>query len=183
MSQIQIKKPISASKAVWTVFSKEVIDNLRDRRTLTTILFSMLLGPILLLTLMWFAEKKVKDETDLVSAKAIELPVVGADYAPNLMAYLKSNNFEILEAPENPEAAVIDGSRRAILVIEEGFAQALRNGKPAPIRVIHDSSISGLEELAFNQLADVDQAIFANHRRITLASARSIAANPQCDSI
>jgi sodium transport system permease protein len=152
MSQIQIKKPISASKAVWTVFSKEVIDNLRDRRTLTTILFSMLLGPILLLTLMWFAEKKVKDETDLVSAKAIELPVVGADYAPNLMAYLKSNNFEILEAPENPEAAVIDGSRRAILVIEEGFAQALRNGKPAPIRVIHDSSISGLEELALNQL-------------------------------
>ncbi len=147
-----ITRPISVAAAIWTVFAKEVVDNLRDRRTLTTIGFSMLLGPVLLLTLMWFAEKKVKDETDLVSAPPIEVPVVGAEHAPNLIAFLQSQHFEIVEPPAKPEAAVMNGEWRVILVIEENFNASLRAGQPAPVRLIHDSSVTGLEALSFNQL-------------------------------
>ncbi len=147
-----ITRPISVAAAIWTVFAKEVVDNLRDRRTLTTIGFSMLLGPVLLLTLMWFAEKKVKDETDLVSAPPIEVPVVGAEHAPNLMAFLQSQHFDIVEPPAEPEAAVMNGEWRVILVIEEDFSASLREGQPAPVRLIHDSSVTGLEALSFNQL-------------------------------
>ncbi len=148
----QAMRAISAWTAVRTVFVKEVVDNIRDRRTLTTIGFSMLLGPLLLLALMWFAENKVKEETDLVSAPPIELPVIGAENAPNLIAHLQSDNFEILDPPAEPEALIKDGTHRVILVIENNFGEALRAGKPAPIRLIHDSSITGLEELALNQL-------------------------------
>ena len=145
-------KPISAGKAIWTVFSKEVTDNVRDRRTLMTILFSMLLGPVLLLSLMWFAESKVRDETNLVSADPIEIPVIGAEHAPNLMDYLARHNISVIEAPADPEESVMAGTYRAILVIEDTFGTALKQGRAAPVRIIYDSSISGLEQIGFDQL-------------------------------
>ena len=60
MSSLQ---PISGSRAIATIFRKEVIDNMRDRRTITTMLVSMLMGPVLLIGMMWFAESKVKEPT------------------------------------------------------------------------------------------------------------------------
>ena len=101
-----------------TIFGKEVLDNARDRRTLITMAVSIIVGPLLMFGLFWFIEQKVKDETDTVSAKPIELAVVGAELAPNLMEFLRRNNIEIKPAPEYPEQAFKDGSERIVLVIE-----------------------------------------------------------------
>ena len=71
-------------RMTWIIFCKEVIDNFRDRRTLNTIIGATIFVPLLLFSFLWFAEKTIKDETDSISAEAIQLAVVGAEQAPNL---------------------------------------------------------------------------------------------------
>lgn len=134
---------------LWTVFKKEVIDNLRDKRTLTTIAASVVITPIIMIAFIWFAEKTVKEETDPVTATAFELPVIGAEHAPNLMDWLRNNNVSILPAPENAEQVIKSGERRVVMVIKENFPEAFEKAKTAPVLLIHDSSISGLEQLGF----------------------------------
>lgn len=132
-----------------TIFRKEVIDNLRDRRTLTTMAVSIVVGPMLLFAFLWFAEKSIKEETDTVSAAAIELPVVGAELAPNLMNYLRQKNIAILPAPDDPEQSISSGQHKMVLEITEQFTAAFTQGESAPLRLIHDSSISGLGRVGF----------------------------------
>lgn len=132
---------------LWTVFKKEVVDNLRDRRTLTTIAASVIISPLILIGFLWFAEKTVKEETDPVSAEAFQLPVIGAELAPNLMNWLRQNNIEILDPPTDPEAVIKSGERRVVMVIKPNFVDAFESGRTAPVLLIHDSSVSGLERL------------------------------------
>lgn len=134
---------------LWTVFKKEVIDNLRDRRTLTTIVASVIITPLIMIGFIWFAEKTVKEETDPVTSPAFELPVLGAEHAPNLMNWLRKNNITILPAPKSPEAVIESGERRVVMVIKENYVDAFEKAKTAPVLLIHDSSISGLEQLGF----------------------------------
>lgn len=141
---------INVGTGYWVILKKEIIDNLRDRRTLTTMVFSIAIVPVIMFGFLWFAEKTVKDETNPVSAKPIELPVVGAHHAPNLMAWLKKNNIDILDPPDDVPQAILKGQYRAVLVVDESYTQALAQGKTAPIQLMHDSSISGLEKLGFH---------------------------------
>ena len=145
-------RKISHLSSLWTILKKEVLDNARDRRTLTTMGVSIVIFPLLIFGLLWFLDKTVKEETDLVNADAVELPVVGAEHAPNLMAWLKQNNIEIIAAPDKPEASISSGEHRAILVISENYPEALKSGKTAPLRLIHDSSITGLEKIGYNTI-------------------------------
>lgn len=140
------------AKLIWIIFCKEVVDNFRDKRTLMTILASTIFGPLLLFSFLWFAEKTIKDETDSVTAEAIQLAVVGAEHAPNLMSWLEQSNFAINEAPKDYEQAVRDGDERMILKITEDYPKRFATGETAPILLIHDSSIGGLEKIGYQRL-------------------------------
>lgn len=140
---------ISHLRSLWIILRKEIVDNLRDRRTLTTMAMSIVIGPLLMFGFIWFAEKTVKEETDLVNAKPMQLPVIGADHAPNLMNWLRQNNIDILDAPSNPEKSISNGEYRVILLISKDFPESFSHGKTAPLRLIHDSSITGLEKIGF----------------------------------
>jgi sodium transport system permease protein len=148
MNTLSNNKPKYFS-GLWTVFKKEVIDNLRDRRTLITIAASVIITPLILIGFIWFAETSEQKETDPVTAKAFDMPVVGAEHAPNLLSWLEQNNVNILDAPDDPEAVIKSGEQRVVMVIKENFAEAFNKGETAPILLIHDSSISGVEQLGF----------------------------------
>jgi sodium transport system permease protein len=135
------------------ILVKEIVDNLRDRRTLTTMAVSIIVGPLILFGFLWFAEKTVKQETDLVNADPIPLAVVGAELAPNLIIWLEQNNIEIVAPPNNPEQAVNDGEHRVVLIIEASFVDAFNVGRSAPLRLIHDSSLGGFKKLGFNTIS------------------------------
>lgn len=135
------------------ILLKEIVDNLRDRRTLTTMAVSIVVGPLILFGFLWFAEKTVKEETDLVNADPIQLAVVGAELAPNLMAWLEQSNIEIVAGPSDPEQAVNDGEHRAVLIIDETFTNAFSKGRSAPLRLIHDSSVGVFKKLGFDTIA------------------------------
>jgi sodium transport system permease protein len=124
-------------RKLWIVFRKEVIDNLRDRRTLLTVLvFGPLFGPILYLGLMNVMANKQLANLN----QPLKLPVQGAQYAPDLVEYLKQHNTEIQAAPSDPEQAVKNGSVDVVLIIPREYPPAFRAGRPAIVQLVMDQS-------------------------------------------
>ncbi len=123
--------------SILVVFRKEVVDNFRDGRTLLT---ALLLGPLLGPALFAFLISAVLRQSVAELDEALELPVVGAEQAPNLIQFLREQNVEILDPPADPEAAVSAGENDVVLVIPSAFADAFRAGTPAPLRLVMDRS-------------------------------------------
>src|SRR5690606_31716353 len=102
-------------RAIWTVARKELLDLFRDRRTM---LFGLLTGPILfpamILGVGSIAEKRVRTQLE----STLQLPVIGADHAPNLIAFLEGRNIEPQPAPDDPDAVVRDQEADVILRID-----------------------------------------------------------------
>jgi sodium transport system permease protein len=118
------------------IFQKEVLDNLRDRRALSSTLIGTLLGPGLMLLLFFVIGRTVNEATQ----QGLQLPVIGAEYAPNLIEYFEQNNVEILDPPAEPEESVRVGDHDVILVISEGYGENLEKGLPAKVELIVDDS-------------------------------------------
>jgi len=121
-----------------TVFFKELLDNFRDRRViLNTLILGPLLGPVLFGVMISFI---AKEETERMES-ALELPVVGAEHAPNLVAWLERQGVIVAAAPDEPEQAVRDEQAEVVLRIPEDFAEAWKTGRPAPVEIIADRSL------------------------------------------
>jgi len=118
-----------------TVARKEIVDSLRDRRTLVVMLLTAVLaGPLLLMMVLNFAASQAD------RARLLRLPVDGAANAPALMAYLQRQQVEILPIPADYETGIRNGEIDVVLVIDDKFAAELAKGKPAPVRLVYDRS-------------------------------------------
>lgn len=122
---------------VWTVMKKELLDLFRDRRTVLLGLFmGPLIFPALILGMGSLAEQRARTQLE----STLELPVIGAERAPNLVAFLESQNIEVIEPPADPEAAIRAQEYEVILSIPEGFAEKWRDSRPALVEILYDSS-------------------------------------------
>ena len=119
------------------VFKKEVRENLRDRRALfNSLVLGPLLFPVLFIGLMWFLESAEQERAE----KTLELPVVGAQFAPNLIRFLEQHGVVIQPEPENPEDMVRNQEVPVAIRISPEFAENWEQGIPALIEVISDIS-------------------------------------------
>ena len=118
-----------------TVFKKEVVDNVRDRRTLAAALFYPVLGPAMILFMIFAIGQMTRE-----SEQPLKLPVQGADNAPNLIAFLEQNYVTIQAAPDDPEQAVRQGDEDVVVIIPEDFGAAFTDGRPATVRLVMDRS-------------------------------------------
>ena len=124
-------------RALWVVFAKEVLENARDRRSVTSaLLFGPLFGPLLFTVLLGLAAQV---ETERAEAP-LTVPVVGGERAPNLMNWLRQQGVGIEPPLADPEGAVRARRARLVVVIDERFAERLGQAVPAPVRLIHDRS-------------------------------------------
>ena len=120
-----------------TVWFKEVRDNLRDRRAMFNVLvLGPVLSPVLIFALFWFGAKKEEER----AMETLELPVIGAEHAPNLVDYLAQQGVEILPPPENPEEAIRGQEHAVIVRIPDTFGDEWRAGEPATVEVIADQT-------------------------------------------
>jgi len=124
-------------KRIWIIFKKELSDHLRDRRTLVTLLVGTLATPAILVAMIMIVGRMLNVDPQ---EKTLQLPVAGAEYAPGLVAYLRSNNIQIIDPPADPRAAVREGKQDIVLEISPAYPAAFRQGRPAPLRMIYDSS-------------------------------------------
>jgi sodium transport system permease protein len=127
---------------ILTVFRKEVTDNLRDRRTLMSALFfGPLFGPLLFAGMISLSLQRSVGE----SIETMQLPVSGAENAPSLIEFLTQNNAEIMPVEVTLESAkeLVDaGTEDVVLIIPEGYGEALRSGNPAIVQLVSDSANS-----------------------------------------
>lgn len=123
--------------ALLAVMRKELRDLARDRRTLAmALLLFPLLYPVLMLGMGALAETRARTQLDRV----LQVPVLGAERAPNLVAYLASHNIEAVAAPEDLEAAIARQDVDVALAIGTGYATAWRDGRGAAVEIVADSS-------------------------------------------
>ena len=114
---------MNSLQIAWTVMRKELVDLFRDRRTVMLGLFmTPLLLPALLLGMGSLAEKRAKTQLE----NKLELPVMHAERAPNLIAFLETYNIEVLPPPDDVDAVIRDQSRDVVLAIGEQYGEQWR---------------------------------------------------------
>lgn len=122
---------------LWSVMVKELVDLFRDRRTVMLGLFmGPLLFPLLILGMGSLAESRARTQLE----SALEVPVVGAEHAPNLIAFLATMDIHAVEPPADPQAAVREQLHDVILQIPEDYPVLWRDSRPALVEVLYDSS-------------------------------------------
>ena len=125
-----------ALDGVGAVFRKEIVDALRDRRTLLTVLISSVaMGPLVLALL-----------SGLVSAieERAERRVVvaaGMEHAPTLANFIARQTFRIEAAPADYEQRLRKSTLdEPVLVVPKDFERKLAAGEPPELTVVSDSS-------------------------------------------
>jgi sodium transport system permease protein len=119
------------------VFSKEVQDNLRDIRSLMSALVVSLLGPLMMLFLIFVLGRQISAE---IVGQDILLPVQGSEYAPNLVNFLQQNGVMVIPIAITMEEEIGKGIYEMGLVIPEEFSRDFSEGRTARLRIITDSS-------------------------------------------
>ena len=137
---------------VTTIFKKETLDNLRDRRTLLSSFSLSVLSPILFVGLMVF----ILDQAVGKSDSKPEAHLLGAEYAPALIDWLSAQGTAFTpvsnaEMPD-PRKAVEDGKADLILVIPDSYAESFNAGA-GHVQLIHDSSQFGDASRHYAQLS------------------------------
>lgn len=122
--------------AAWVVYGKELLDALRDRRTLATVLLSSVaVGPVLLVVLsVLMADMEQR-------AEQREVRVLGIEQAPGLANYLARQTWRVVPAPADHE----DLLRRnrlgdAVLVVPPGFEAALAAGQRPQLQIVSNGA-------------------------------------------
>ncbi len=116
------------------VFAKELVDSVRDKRSVLSAFIFPLVGPIALGLTLWIVAEWQRAD------RPLELAIVGAEHALSLVTWLDRNGVTILEAPRDPEAEVRDGKVAAVLVIPESYSEDFRAGRPIDLRLLVDES-------------------------------------------
>ncbi|MGY6631554.1 MAG: ABC transporter permease [Wenzhouxiangella sp.] len=120
------------------VYLKELLDNFRDRRVIiNTLIIGPLIGPLFMALMLSFMTRQATERMEA----PLELPVIGAEHAPNLIGFLERQGVIINPAPDDPEGAIRREEEEIILRIGPDFAEAWLAGQPAPIELIADQSL------------------------------------------
>ena len=120
-------------KAVWSVLKKELVDALRDRRTLAVILVSSVaIGPLALVLLSSLVSSlETRAERRVVVA-------VGIEHAPTLANFIERQSVSI--APRRPttssSCAVAAGD--PVLVVPKDFEARLARGEVPVLELVSD---------------------------------------------
>jgi sodium transport system permease protein len=122
---------------LFTVMAKELTDLFRDRRTL---MISLFMGPVLFPLLILGVGKLATDRVTTQLEKPLEVPVVGAKHAPNLIAWLEGQNIVVKPAPADADAAIRNQSEDVILRIDDRYSEQWHGSLPATVEILHDSS-------------------------------------------
>ena len=130
-------------KPLLTVCRKEILETLRERRTLVSLLLGPLFGPILFTLLINVMVSRNLSSMDEV----LEVPILGAEHAPNLVAHLRARSIEPLEKHEVDDVddaadLVARGVYDVVLVIDDAFGKDFGTDHAARVALVFDRSKS-----------------------------------------
>lgn len=120
-----------------TVMRKELRDFARDRRTfLMALLMAPLMYPLMMLGMGKLMEARMSTQLE----KPLEIPIVGAMHAPNLVAWLATQDIRAKPAPKDLIAAIRNQDEDVALVIAPNFGEEWRAGRSAKVEIVADTT-------------------------------------------
>ena len=130
--------------AAWTVFRKELIDALRDRRTLLMVLLSSVaMGPLVLVLISGLVasfEKRAEERVVLVA---------GLEHAPTLVNHLERQTWTVKAPPADWERQLAARSLGdAVLVVTPGFEAELAAAEAPLVEIVSHTANSRAEASA-----------------------------------
>ena len=127
---------MNALGAALTVYRKEIVDALRDRRTLATVLLSsVLMGPLVLALLSGLVAS-MEERAD----KRVVV-TVGIEHAPTLRNYLERQTYRIEAAPADYERQLVSQALGdPVLVVGQTFEAELARGESPRVELVSSSS-------------------------------------------
>lgn len=122
--------------SAWVVFKKELIDALRDRKTLFTVfLSSVAVGPVILLllsALIGGIEKRAEER---------KVVVAGIEHAATLRNYLERQTYTIEAAPADFEKKLTDKTlSEPVVVVGPEFERELQRGEQPLVELVNSSA-------------------------------------------
>lgn len=120
-------------RMAFIVFRKELIDSLRDRRTI----ISMIVVPVLAMPLLMFGMGFVAGkQVQKIRSEVPEVMVLGGEHAPEVLAFLqKSERIKVIPPAADYTNLISDKKVRAAVELPAGFAQSLVDENPSLVRV------------------------------------------------
>jgi sodium transport system permease protein len=129
-------------RALFTVFVKEFLENLRDRRTLiSALVFGPLFGPLLFGAMV----SRMLNQSEVESEEPLHITLSGQAHAPGLVRYLESQDVRLVFADLSESAArdaVRKGSAQIVLIVPADYASRFTAALPAPVLLVADSADS-----------------------------------------
>ncbi|MEZ5404335.1 MAG: ABC transporter permease [Bryobacteraceae bacterium] len=123
------------------VFRKELMDGLRDKRSIWSLVFSSLVGPLLIGYMFTAIAERQR------AAEEIKVPVVGGEYAPAFVDWLRQQSGVEVTAPPagvkdaaTAEAAIRDRKEDVVIIIEKEFSEKFARSLPAPLKLVSDDT-------------------------------------------
>jgi sodium transport system permease protein len=128
--------PSSTFSRLLAVYRKELVDALRDRRTLATVLLSsVLMGPLVLVALSGLLA------TFEAQSDRRTVVVAGMEHAPTLRNYIERQAYAVVAAPADFEAQLRSSRLQdAVLVVPADFEAMLARGEAPLLEVVIDSA-------------------------------------------
>jgi sodium transport system permease protein len=131
-----------------TVFAKEFLENLRDRRTLlSALLFGPLFGPLLFGLMV----SRMLDQSVVESDVPLKVTISGGHYAPGLIRYLEGRGVKLTQkelTESEARAAVRNGRSQVVLLVPPEYPKLFADARPAPILLFADSADSQTRKIA-----------------------------------
>ncbi len=121
---------------LWTIYRKEIVDALRDRRTMMAVLASsVLMGPLVLLAISGLVASLE------ANAEQREVVFAGIDRAPTLVNFLARQTYTVKPAPADYEQQLRQATLAdAVVVVPDDFEAALVRGEAPIIEIVSDSA-------------------------------------------
>lgn len=121
-------------RAILTVFRKEMVDHLRDKRSILVAMIYPLMGPLLLGVMILFVGGSIR----VNEAAPLLVPVVNPGNAPDLVRFLERQGATIEELSSDPTALVSGGGAAFAMILP---VKAEAGGQvPARVRLVTNPS-------------------------------------------
>jgi sodium transport system permease protein len=122
-------------RQLFTVLRKELLDAIRDRRTLLMVLVaSIVTGPLTLVLIAQFVSG-LEEKSSILKVR-----IAGLDHAPAFVNFLERNDVEIEKAPDDYERLVREGRVDAVIVVPGDFQERFLAGDDARVELVYDDS-------------------------------------------
>lgn len=121
---------------ILTIYRKEIVDALRDRRTMMTVLASsVLMGPLVLLAISGLVASLE------ANAEQREVVVAGIERAPTLVNFFARQTYTVKPAPADYEQRLRKARLAdAVVVVPADFELALVRGAAPIVEIVSDSA-------------------------------------------